>query len=58
MDHLFQLAWYKIGIDGRKEPDRLVAADRERWTQEKVGMVERGEEVEYVQDNERKFEPR
>jgi len=53
MDHLFRLPWYKIGTKGRKEAEIAVAADNERWTQEKVGMG-RGEEVEYVLDNEKK----
>lgn len=52
MDHLFTLKWWRIGIWGRKEAERLVDVERERWATEKTGQT--GEEVEYVAENERK----
>jgi hypothetical protein len=35
MDHLFTLPWWRIGIWGRKEAERLVAADGERWNEKR-----------------------
>ena len=55
MDYLFTLPWYKIGTKGRKEAEIAVDAEKERWAQEKTGGYgEAGEQVEYVQDNDRK----
>ncbi len=54
MDYLFKLKWYRVGLHGRKEAERMVAADNERWTNEKLGHGEAGEQVEFVQENDRK----
>ena len=52
MDYLFKLKWYKIGIFGRKEAEKSVAEDQERWNQgtEKVGAGGEGAQVEYVRE--------
>jgi hypothetical protein len=47
MDYLFKLKWYRVGIWGRKDAERQVAIDTERWHAgtEKPGA----NEVEVVQ---------
>ncbi|ETN44193.1 uncharacterized protein HMPREF1541_10744 [Cyphellophora europaea CBS 101466] len=47
MDYLFKLKWYRIGIFGRKQAEIDVAADRQRWTDEKT--AQEGVQVEYAQ---------
>jgi hypothetical protein len=52
MDYLFKLKWYKIGIFGRKEAERAVAEDQQRWNEgtEKMGAGGEGGQVEYVRE--------
>jgi hypothetical protein len=52
MDYLFRLKWYKIGIFGRKEAEREVAEDQQRWNAgtEKVGAGGQGDQVEYIRE--------
>lgn len=52
MDYLFRLRWYKIGVFGRKEAERQVAEDKERWNAgtEKTGAGGDGVQVEYVRE--------
>ena len=54
MDYLFKLKWWRIGIFGRKDAERLVDVDNERWAHEKMGGGGQGEEVEFREENERK----
>ena len=54
IDYLFKLKWYKIGTQGRKEAEREVEVDNERWQQTVGEKAAKGEEVEYVADGERK----
>ena len=47
MDYLFKLPWYRIGIFGRKEAEREVAAENDRWE----GILEKtrsASQVEHV----------
>ncbi len=48
MDYLFRLKWYRIGLRGRKDAERLVGEDRQRWTEEKMGSGGTAGEIEYV----------
>jgi hypothetical protein len=52
MDYLFTLKWYKIGIFGRKEAERAVAADQQRWDEgtEKMAAGGQSAEVEYIRE--------